>query len=102
VLLRPYLIYRFPELETVNGQPVTQDDHGLAKTVFQNFDKTLAERQGMQLRNPAEESDDFACTYISGTIIPHAIRLHDKLEAVNSMWDHLVANVVRTSLAERG
>ena len=41
VLYKLFIVYRFPNLSTINGENVSEEDKSKAKSMFMSFDKIL-------------------------------------------------------------
>ena len=77
VLLRSYIVYRFPNITTINDSPVNEEDRSHARQQFQNFDKTLC-KSLYKTGDSGKKYADVSVDYVNSLIIPHAVRINDK------------------------
>ena len=99
VLLRSYIVYRFPNITTINDSTVTEEDRSHARQQFQNFDKTLC-KSLYKTGDSGKKYADFSVDFVNSTIIPHATRINEKLDTVVNMWDMMVYDTIKQTLAE--
>lgn len=107
VLLRTFIVYRFPNVTEINGESVSDSDKHKARQQFQHFDKILStptifspkiqekthgdeskEDRQQQVKNnrlQAKKNAEAAQSFV-GNLTQFAISQDQKIDELNSVW----------------
>lgn len=121
VLLRTFIVYRFPNVTEINGESVSDSDKHKARQQFQHFDKILStptifspkiqekshgdeskEDRQQQVKNnrlQAKKNAEAAQSFVT-TLTQFAIQQDQKIDELNSIWGDQFQGIIIGAVQE--
>eukprot|EP01017_Pseudomicrothorax_dubius_P004091 TRINITY_DN10740_c0_g1_i2.p1 TRINITY_DN10740_c0_g1~~TRINITY_DN10740_c0_g1_i2.p1 ORF type:complete len:469 (+),score=86.75 TRINITY_DN10740_c0_g1_i2:256-1662(+) len=95
-LLRPFIIYRFPFIQEVLSEVVTEGDRKGAKKIFQRFDKLLMRQDA--LRNSRDGADPEVIDTVYDKIVEKVETNYSKEALFVEVWQTYVKELIQKAL----